>query len=423
MQERAGGFSRHLRRAAVAVCLSVLGFSIWVHFGSLTSHARPPSAQTGPVFGYRLDGQTAVLGLESYNGRTGRLQETLYFNVRAAAVNTLADCLQSALGDIGVVSHFQRVIRQAPADLASFNFGPEADFRSELDGKLPCFEIAFHRGDGRIEKALQIAPRIPRLTDPDFVASGITRFTPSLPLVVPPEEFTFDQAMGLFEEQLTAEALRALADISFKVHESGCPEPQYEANPVGGCYRPEKRTVYINDDRIPDYYSALDSQDKVVVVKGAMHVLVHESLHALEALGDEDGRDSLTTAIFNCYIQNPEFEIESQRPRQRRTRIIRTPWERIGSATEECLNNHPFWGDIAAALRHTYTEQPVSAGLNLSRWGDEGETFSLQWYMEYYAELPTYDIELPLVLEDHYGRYFKNRRDFAAILNSSDQVF
>ena len=128
------------------------------------------------------------------------------------------------------------------------------------------------------------------------------------------------------------------------------------------------------------------------------------------------GHDDLIGAIFDCYTQNPEFSDSSSEPAGRKRKTL-TPWDRIGPAAEECLHNHPFWGDIIAALKQTYLEKPLSTELDLSRWGFEAEIFSTQWYLEYYAELPAYAVRLPLVLENHYDRYLKDRGGYADALN------
>ena len=416
-------FGQPVKNMFVLIPLLFCGLAAWFQFGFSPGQAGPPNTQTGPSFNYELAGRTVILKLESYNGLPGRLPTAIRFEVRARIAATLADCLRSQEFGGGLVGYFQTTVRTGSVELIHLEPGPE------FVGNIPCFDISFVKEDGSTGRSLQIAPRVLEAENEETLIYPST--SPQLATADLPAEFTLDEALAIFKNQLTAEGLKALAGVSFKIHANGCEGPRYESTPVAGCWKSRYNTIYIDNSYFPAYYAEWEDQTKLEHIKRTVHVLIHEAFHALDTQATAAGHDDLIGAVFNCHIKNPEFSdgssgstgsTEGAADKQKR-RVARTPWDRIGSAAEECLHKHPFWGAITAAIKQAYLEKMLSTELDLERWGFGGEIFSTQWYLEYYAELPAYDVELPLVLENHYGRYLKDRRGYADALNDPDSFF
>ena len=353
----------------------------------------------------------------------GRLPTAIRFEVRTRIAATLADCLRSQESGGAVISYFQTTVRTTPVELIHLEPGPE------FVGNTPCFDISFVKEDGSTGRSLQIAPRVLEAENEETLIYLST--SPQLATANLPAEFTLDEALAIFKNQLTAEGLKALAGVSFKIHANGCEGLRYESTPVAGCWQSRHNTIYIDNSYFPPYYAEWEDQTKLKHIKRTVHVLIHEAFHALDTQAAAAGHDDLIGAVFDCHIQNPEFSNGSSESAsrtegttdRRKRRVARTPWDKIGSAAEECLHKHPFWGVITAAIKQTYLEKLLSTELDLNRWGFGAEIFSTQWYLEYYAELPAYAVKLPLVLEDHYGRYLKDRRGYADALNDPYRFF
>ena len=284
----------------MSACLFVFSFAAWVNFGSLAGQAGPPDSQTGPVFGYRLEGRSAVLELKSFNGSTGQLPEPLDFEVRAAAVETLADC-RFRRGFSGA-SHFRRTVRRTPADLARLSFSPE------ITGKLPCFDISLGRGTGRLEKAFQIAPRIPAPSSD--LAEELERY-----LTLDGNQFN-----RLFFEADPGN----LASLA----ETGPPE-------ITGDSATDKRIRALAKTR--GYHRQPEALDKsrLVLIEGSQHWLQPEAAEAyleLQSAAAEAGHNLWLVSAFRSY------------DRQRQIFLSQVDHPYIGGAVNEVLKTSSIPG-------------------------------------------------------------------------------
>ena len=222
------------------------------------------------------------------------------------------------------------------------------------------------------------------------------------PTPTSPDELTLGVALAIFRRQLTNKGLETLEDVKFEVHAYGCRDSTNNA--IGGCWVNDTRIMYLNDDNFPDNYALWSETDKLNTVRHVVDVLAHESFHAIEG-------GLLGTTIYSCHLgssqssANEEFSFAEQ----------------LDIQVETCLHQDPTWGAITKTLKDVYQGQLLSSSPDLPPgWGptEAIKEFSASWYIEFYAELPTYAALLPAVLENYYDLYFKDRSEFAAAMRN-----
>ena len=206
----------------------------------------------------------------------------------------------------------------------------------------------------------------------------------------PPQKLDMRELLQLFKRHLTTEGLEVVENVEVIPHPNGC---VFYDTPNNGCWVAKTKTVYINDYFFPDRYGDYTYIGKIIAVQKALSVLTHEFFHAAEA-----SAGGLIATIQGC-----RFSINPA-----------SYYERLPAATEACLHSDPKWGTVTATLKEFYETTDDKLLLpQIYRFLEKSELFSANWYVEFYASLSTYDIDLPAVLEDHYNLYLQDRRNFA----------
>ena len=145
-----------------------------------------------------------------------------------------------------------------------------------------------------------------------------------------------------------------------------------------------------------------------------MDLLAHEFLHATDQ-----------RAIYQT-IEACQAWAHSRFPHVPEKFVYR---EALDVVVKNCLTSYassvPFsgqWGVIIRALGYASEVDARFDDLGTYNFPDSWRSsekelgiqrYSAAWYVELCAELPTYALELPYQLENHYGKYFKDRREFA----------
>ena len=383
----------------IQVLLIALGISILCHFSFKTASAQVPPTHPGPVFGYELDGQDVILKLLSYNGQTGRLPSELGLMVANKTVKQAADCgdtptLNKMPADITPVR-----VNHAPSQLSRL------PYKNYYNKRIPCFEILLIYPFPVAQKFFQTAPRW-NVSSPAPEAN--TEFA-----LMPKTSFTLQDVLAIFRLQLTPEG-QALMDITnFETVKHGCHGADAHQG-IAGCWVIESSTVYINQDIFSADYNYLNQapDTQMAIIKQAVDILMHEFMHATDShLANQ--HPSMSAAVAACYTSEGI--------------AYKKGHQRLPKAVEECLHSFPYWGQITRAIKTLYLDEAKKALKHLSShavtiegrlWSAGVETFSLGWYTELYAELPTFAYFLPQILKDHYGRYLKDQVEFATIMNN-----
>ena len=377
-------------------------------------------ATDNPRFDYSFDASedTFRLVLAAFNGRVGQPADMpQHYTLFTTRVDSAAECSSDKIASKRPRINLLYPVQSLPAELIRVNLDDLARHSFlRQSGELICFQITLLNGQRKSEH--YVSRRVPWVETANL-----------------PEKLTLDGALEIFERQLTDEGRTILAGVSLELHENGCEGDSYETYPISGCWTPWKNKIFINDDAFLFYnvYSERDyHRQQLQELKSVLKSLAHETLHAVEdKTSASNGYEGLRLTIFACHEQSMDPIDESLEGLDRVAEVVNR-WlptgEKLNPATEACLYDHPFWGDVAKALKQTYENHPASTLPNIPLLWSEGygqdiEIFSVLWYTEFYAELPTYAIDLPEILENHYGQYFKNRQRFAKTLNGLRHYF
>ena len=264
-----------------------------------------------------------------------------------------------------------------PADLVTTTLD------SSYDGKFTCFSIQtgdtyYHHVTERIE----------------------------LDLPEPASKWTIKEAVSLFKRQLTNEGLRALQGVEIIVSPNGC-HPDYN-DQAAGCWVQHEQKIYIHDDYFPEGYATQSQDTKLNIMKNTLDVLAHETNHAIETY-----RKDLGNLIYDCFEAVPPPSVVSYGIQGWFTNRRYNYQERLDTWTEACLLEDPIWGEIVKALKAERDRHDWAPD-----WSSGSEAFSANWYVEFYAELPTRAPVLLNVLENHYDQYYKDRSQFADVIEN-----
>ena len=353
----------------------------------------------------RGDFHMVGLSLVSFNEPT----EAKQYSVHIRSVETPEQCQGSKTA--GWVSPKNDIL-PLPFEMKQIILQDYPQYR----GKFICFQIGLFGNDW-----WQYYHR---------VSSRIANFE----IIDLPASLTLDTALIIFKHQLTAAGLEALAGVTFATHEHGCDGPEYEITPWGGCYQSFGKRIYINEEYFPANYAELSRPQKIKLIKLAVDILAHEVFHAIDdshrATADSPLNDDLESTIYRCYIGSPDSIESVTEDGFIHRRWLPNRWNKIGPATQECLHKHAFWGPVAKNIKRVYEQYAALSLPDIDKvWNKRAdgenriELFSFEWYVEVYAELPTYAIILPPDLEEHYRQYMQDRLEFAKALRGLRYYF
>ena len=241
-----------------------------------------------------------------------------------------------------------------------------------------------------------------------------------------PDEFDLDEAVRILRSLLTEEGLEDIEDTSFRLHPYGCIDRESKEDSVGGCYDISENAIYIRTNYFPEDYAQRSRADKARIIKVVVYILAHEFWHR-----NERANIGFNDIINECHESRPKQTshqfwgwITINAGESGRLSYL----EELDSHTRQCMRDHPDWGHVFAGLEERFLDEnnpdpveprDISSG---SVWRG-AEDFSWKWYKEFYAETPTRNTHFPQALENHYGRYFKDRIDFVRILRDGVNIF
>ena len=297
-----------------------------------------------------------------------------------------------------------------------------------------------------------------------YILTDVARTAPPARRPLPstrelPPRFGLAEALAIFRQQLTPAGRDLLDEISVLA---------VDGKDSQGTFYSASAEIELSAGLFPDRYPDWSQATKLQIIKTAVQVIAHEYMHAVgyqvglydhlaecRATVSDDWRerqplpasnvaDALAEVLNDLpdiyYVLDMDWA-EVAIDDSQDERLYRQFWQ----DHDGCLASHPSVGFIYEALKRErlrFDRFPVYDGsvdpvqwLRLTAmldaelvWGrlshyDSTYIGGEHWYGELHSELPLVASRLPARLEEHYGRFFKDRRDFVRGLLAPDALW
>ena len=317
---------------------------------------------------------------------------------------------------------WQGVRRMNDRPVPQWQYGDPADFPVKLasvlltpayNRKFVCFAIIKPSSNFYSDQPLPGPADYYLAIDTPVNTLGWRNYPPSNRF--PPSTLDFERIQEEFRALLTEEGQALWQDLAVIVNSRGCSESS--GITAAGCFVHSSKEIYINSDLQASYVRG-SAAERWRITGRILDLLAHEFLHATD-------RGAIYQTIETCQAWS-----HSRSPDVPEKFIYK---EALDLSVRHCLTpgtplsappgpSSGQWGVIVEGLEYAYENDARLYGFGLYNFppswrNSEAELgiqrYSAAWYVELYAELPTYSLELPYQLENHYGKYFKDRREFA----------